>query len=131
MGRPGGALSKYAKLMGGHFQVGGRFENLLSFFKMAGPPSQVIDDQPRHKFYFFFMNTRFNDNKTLENSDVLSSRIAQHSHENNYIDAKQPVFLRWLRMRLRALFERKIWSEVQTWSGSSRTLCKTRALRAL
>ena len=77
------------------------------------------------------MNTRFNDNKTLENSDVLSSRIAQHSHENNYIDAKQPVFLRWLRMRLRALFERKIWSEVQTWSGSSRTLCKTRALRAL
>ena len=72
----------------GHFQVGGRFENLLSFFKMAGPPSQVIDDQPRHKFYFFFMNTRFNDNKTLENSDVLSSRIAQHSHENNYIDCK-------------------------------------------
>ena len=34
------------------------------------------------------MNTRFNDNKTLENSDVLSSRIAQHSHENNYIDCK-------------------------------------------
>ena len=54
---------------------------------MAGPPSQVIDDQPRHKFYFFFMNTRFN-NKTLENSDGLSSRIAQHSHENNYIDCK-------------------------------------------
>ena len=34
------------------------------------------------------MNTRFNNNKTLENCDVLSSRIAQHSHENNYIDCK-------------------------------------------
>ena len=26
--------------------MGGRFENLLSFRKMAGPPSQVINDQP-------------------------------------------------------------------------------------
>ena len=26
--------------------MGGRFENLLSFLKMAGPFSQVINDQP-------------------------------------------------------------------------------------
>ena len=26
--------------------MGGQFENLLSFLKMAGPPSQVINDQP-------------------------------------------------------------------------------------
>ena len=34
------------------------------------------------------MNTCFNNNKTLENSDILSSRIAQNSDVNNYIDCK-------------------------------------------
>jgi len=32
--------------------VGHQFENLLSFLKMAGLPSQVINDQPQNERYW-------------------------------------------------------------------------------
>ena len=48
-----GSVSQYVKRMGGHFYIKGQdelgvwFANLLlSFFKINGPPSQVINNQP-------------------------------------------------------------------------------------
>ena len=50
-----------------------------------------------------------------------------------FIDCKTGVFLRWSIKRMRAVFERKVWSECENgewdWGEQALRACEARALR--